>query len=277
MTNKDYDLNLWERNSVQIPAVQGESNSRTINFHLKEEVSVQDALGNLAIRQKPVDLTGCNVRLYFLKPDSTKVFSDGTVSDATNGITTFTLPYQATTADGLSKGQILISKPDDTTLKAIGIELQTNPSDLDGAIESTNDFSALVTALNKADTAAATATHAAEESQIAVQQSGQAITDANAAKNTALAAAANADTAAAQARQAAQDALNSHSMISPVTHYTEAITKVIDDVYASILALGSGAPTAAEYAALGLTAEQYAAKHITAAQYAINGKALLGG
>lgn len=178
MTNKDYTLSMWENNYIQIPAVQGEALSRTVNFHLKEEVNSPNALGNMEVRQKPIDLTGCSVRLYLQKPDQKKVFCDGSVTDAEDGVATFTLPYQAATVGGSTTGEVLITKGDGTTLKGIGIELVVAASGME-ELESTDDFAALVTALNEVKTSANTASQAAADAQQAVEDATNAIDSIN--------------------------------------------------------------------------------------------------
>lgn len=273
MTGKDYDLNLWEKNYVQIPAVQGEGNSRTVNFHLKEEVNTQNALGNLELRLKPIDITNCSVRIYFEKPDGTKVFSDGTVSDATNGVATFALPRQASTAAGIASGQILITKLDGTVLKGVGIDLDISASDLDGALESTSEYSALVTALNKADTAATTATQAAADAQKAVSDAQSAVSTANQASTTATTAAQTANTAADRANTAAGDTEKMYQMVDPTTGKTDYVTNIIKNLEAYIF---SGAITASQLDGLNLTAQAFDAKNITARNFDTSAKTILG-
>jgi myosin heavy subunit len=99
---------------------------------------------------------------------------DGTISDATGGMCGFTLSYQATAVPGQAGCEILASWPDNRTLKAVGLQLDIQPSNLEDAVESSSEFSALVTALNEVKTAADTASQAASDAQ-------QAVTDANGA------------------------------------------------------------------------------------------------
>ncbi|HEX3018621.1 MAG TPA: BppU family phage baseplate upper protein [Caproicibacter sp.] len=279
MVEYDFDVNVWEKNSIIIFAIQGESDSRLIRFHLKQNVQVQNARGEMELQPKPVDISEYTSlpRIGIIKSDGTKSFNDGEIVDATNGVISFLLAYQATTAINDNACQVFLAKPSGATLKVDGITITVMPSNFEGAIQSTDDFSALIKALNKADTAAATAQQAAADAQQADAKANDAVVAANQAKAISDESAQDAKDAAAQARQAAQDALNSHSMISPVTHYSEPIEKIINDLFATMSALGGGAPTAAEYAALGLTAEQYAAKGLNAAQYAMAGKTMLGG
>ena len=206
MTSKEYSLSLWERNYAEIPAVQGEAQARTVNIHLMEEVSVQDALGNLEIRQKPVDITGYSTpRLYIEKSDKTKVFFDGTIADAENGQVSFVLPYQATTAAGENSGTVYMTKPDGTTLKAIGLTLNVQANDLEGAAESTSEFSALVTALGKADAAAEQTEQAKTDSETAVANANTAIGNID-AKNQEITAAESARVTSENGRVTAESA-----------------------------------------------------------------------
>lgn len=205
-TTKDYDLNLWENNYVSVPAVQGEAQSRTVNIHLKEEVNVQNALGDWEMRKKPFDLTGFSARLYVEKSDGKKVFFDGTITDVANGIVAFTLPYQATTAGGDNAGTVYLTKPDGTALKAIGITLEVQKNDLDGSIESSDEFSALVVALNKVDAAADKAEQAVSDAQQVVETVNSKLPEMDEATDAANKAAANADEKATLADQKAAEA-----------------------------------------------------------------------
>lgn len=273
-TSKDCDLSLWEQNFAQIPSVQGESESRTINFHLKEEVSTQDDLGNLEIRQKPFDATGYSARLYIEKTDGTKVFFDGTISDATNGIVSFILPYQATTVSGSNIGTIYLSKPDGTVLKAIGITINVVANDLEGSIESTNEFSALVTALNEVNTAAAEAQQAATNTKQAVSDANAAISSADTATQNANDAAQSANASAGAANQAAQNAESLYQMVNPLTGQIDYTTNIIDQLTQYIF---KDAITAQEFDNLNITAQDFDNKNIIAKDFDTSAKAILGG
>lgn len=206
LTSKDYDLNIWETNTSNVFSVQGEAESRTINFHLKEEVKVENPRGEITTQPKPFDLTGYSARFYVKKTDNTQVFFDGTITDTENGIVSFTLPYQATTVSGEIPGTVLLTKPGNATLKAIGITLDVQENDLDGSIESTDEFSALVVALNKIDEAADKAEQAVSDARQVIDTVNAKLPEMDEATDAANKAAANADEKATLADQKAAEA-----------------------------------------------------------------------
>lgn len=144
-----YDIyaNAYKSNQVAIYAVQGESNSRTVIFNIIEKSGVISATSNAKVTNKMLDLTDYTPYLYIIKPDKKLIFATGTVVDASNGVVSFTLPYQATTAAGTADCVIMLVK-DDTNLRITGISLNIEAANIDGTIESTDDFSALQNALS---------------------------------------------------------------------------------------------------------------------------------
>lgn len=264
MTILQETLKVWDNNHGIVQSYQGEAGSRILEITFVGKVT-------------PVDLTGCTPRIYVHNGANPEPFYNGTIVDAVGGVADFVITSDMVKYVGDWPIQFLLSGENYAPLKADGLILHVLSSNLENSQESTNTFGALEIALNKANAAADTATQAAADAQVADEKANDVLATAAKAKEASDAATQEAKDAANTAKQAAQDALNSHSMISPITHYTEPIEKVINDLFTTMSALGSGAPTAAEYAALGLTTEQYAAKHLTAAQYAINGKSLLGG
>jgi hypothetical protein len=272
-TYKDYDLNIWQQNTASIFSVQGESTARTVNFHLKEEAKVENARGEMETQLKPFDATGYSARLYIEKPDGTKVFFDGTVTDAINGEISFTLPYQATVISGEVSCTVYLTKSDGTTLKAIGITLDIQSNDLEGAAESTSDFSALVVALNKADTAAAVATQAVKDVQQAVTDVNAAIVSTNAATAGANTATVAANSGAAAANQAATNAGHLYQMVNPLTGQLAYVTDIIDGLTAYIF---RDAITAQQMDGLNKTAQDFDALAITAADFDARAKTILG-
>lgn len=134
-------LPVWGKTPITLRPVQGEAQSRTIITTL------------IDVGGQPVNLATASVRLYVQKPDSTVVFTDGTIEDAAGGMCSFTLPSGVTAVAGIANCQILVTWLDNRSLKVIGLVLEILPSNLDGAVESSNEFSALVTALIKIDSA----------------------------------------------------------------------------------------------------------------------------
>ena len=199
MISQEITLNAWRQNQVSLVAVQGESNSRTIAATLLDNGS-------------PIDLTGCTARLYIEKPDKSAVFCDGTVIDSINGVASFVLPYQATAQYGDSECAIIITGPA-KDLRVVGLTLQVSACNLEGAAESTDEFSSLTNALKEVDSlaenleglsadAAAQAGYARTQGDYAKNQGDSAKTQAVAAQT----AASSASSAANSARTAASSA-----------------------------------------------------------------------
>lgn len=102
-----------------------------------------------------LDLTNCTARVYFTKPDGTVSFQDMVIDDAPNGKMSVELDSQIAAAQGRVKAELKIYNTSNMKL-TIGIFFITvrNSSQDDAAIESTNEYSALVTALSTVTTIA---------------------------------------------------------------------------------------------------------------------------
>ena len=201
MTDIEVTLNAWEVNHVPALAVQGEAEGRKIIATLIDRTGQTSYTYNAESEDRAIDLAGATARLYCIKPDKTVTFSDGTVTDATKGIVSFVLPYQATTASGTVPCQILLSWADNSSLKTIGLYLEVQESNLDEAIESTNEYSSLVESLNEIS-------QSAIDAQTAVTNANTAISGANTARDGANTAATSANAAATSANSAATAAKN---------------------------------------------------------------------
>lgn len=209
MTNQDIKLNAWDLNYESQIAVQGEVNSRTLTVTLIDKLGTDSYISNAQSVDRPVNLTDVTARLYVKKGDGTKTFSYGVVTDAENGVVDFLLPGQATTYVGKNPCQILLTKADNSALKITGLTLDVQESDLEGAIESTDDFSALVVALNSISTSVTSAATAVINCNTATTAANTATTNANAAAtnaNTKATLANTATTAANTARDSADTA-----------------------------------------------------------------------
>jgi len=163
----EYQVNVSQENSINKFAVQGEENSRVLTLHLVETVQTVTALGETVIRQNPLDLTGCTVRLYVKKPDGNATFTDGTIVDTgasgTQNTVTFTLSQQTTAAAGNAHCTVAVFGSNGTELKATGITLNIAADDMEQTIVSTSEFVSLAEALNKAESAEKIATDSAAE------------------------------------------------------------------------------------------------------------------
>ena len=166
----EYQVNVSQENSINKFAVQGEENSRVLTLHLVETVQTVTALGETVIRQNPLDLTGCTVRLYVKKPDGNATFTDGTIVDTgasgTQNTVTFVLSQQTTAAAGNAHCTVAVFGSNGTELKATGITLNIAADDMEQTIVSTSEFVSLAEALNKAESAE----KIAEDSAVEINQ-----------------------------------------------------------------------------------------------------------
>jgi hypothetical protein len=258
---KNIILPVWNKSPIPIRAIQGEADSRILN------ITLIDSAG------QAVDLTDASARLYVHKPDRTVVFMDGTVSDTAGGVCKFTLSYQVTAAPGRASCEILVTWPDNHTLKAVGPVLEIQPSNLDGAMESTDEFSALVTALNEVKTAADTASQAAADAKEALTKAKTALDTSSAAANAANSAATSANSATIAANQAAQNAGQLYQMVNPLTGQIDYCTNIIDQLTAYIF---RAAVTAQQLDDLDKSAQNFDALEISAADFDTSAKTFLG-
>lgn len=108
-------------------------------------------LFNLLDNGVPFSLENKTVRVYGLKPDGTKVFNNLTIINAARGLAELLLTTQMLVKPGCLKLELVIYEATDilSTTK-FDIDIISCIRD-DGAIESTNEFSALTVALAKAD------------------------------------------------------------------------------------------------------------------------------
>lgn len=254
MPVQNITLPVWGKSSVPIRIVQGEAESRVV------QATLTDADG------KPVDLTGADARLYVKKPDSTVVFWNGTVVDASGGVCKFQLPAGVAAAPGIAYGQTLITWPDGRSLKAEGLVFEIRPSDLEKAAEASNDFSALTAALSTVRLSSGTAEQAASDAQKAMADARQIL----GGMQTAVAAS---NAAAAAANSAAASAENLYRMVDPLTGQTANVTDVIDGLTAYIF---RGAISAQAMDDLNREAQDFDAPDVPAGDFDTGAKTILG-
>ena len=141
MTKYNITLDVWHQiPETVVTAMQGEINSRFL------EITITDK-GNF------FNLTGKTVMVYMTKPDGKIIFNSCSVVDAPNGKINVPLTSQMSIVAGTIKDfEIHIIGSDKTRLKITGVCLKIKETaNADEAIESTNEFTALIEALNKAD------------------------------------------------------------------------------------------------------------------------------
>lgn len=104
---------------------------------------------NIVDKSIPMDLTGVTASLYAEKPDGNKVFNNVTIEDKTNGIILAELTSQILAVEGLVKLTLLLVKNGGKLCsKQFLLNIDSSIVD-DEAIESTNEFTALVDALGR--------------------------------------------------------------------------------------------------------------------------------
>ena len=141
MTKYNITLDVWHQMpETVVTALQGEINSRFLEITITDKGSF-------------FNLTEKTVMVYMTKPDGKIIFNSCSVVDALNGKINVSLTSQMSIAAGTVKDfEIHIIGSDKTRLKITGICLKIkNAANADEAIESTNEFTALIEALSKAD------------------------------------------------------------------------------------------------------------------------------
>lgn len=115
-----------------ITAKQGDTNSRFLDVYLKDN-------------GRPINLTGNEVKLYGKKQDGKVIFNNGEITDAINGRCQFELTSQALAVAGELKLEISIWQNNERTLTTQTFKVFVVPRvGNDRAIESSNEFGALL-------------------------------------------------------------------------------------------------------------------------------------
>lgn len=131
MTIKTIDLKVWERNLVKLIAAQGEINSRKITVNLIDKDG------------SPYGLVGCTARIYIREASGRNIFANATISDGK-----ITAPIPTLTSCGCADAQIVITGTSQDIIKITGIIIDVQPSKLDDAISTADDWSALYAILS---------------------------------------------------------------------------------------------------------------------------------
>ena len=151
MIYKQITLNPWEPPLGEIRVIQEEADGRDLIINLIDD------------NGSPLDLTGKTVSVYIQKPDNTVIYNSCGVE---GNQATVTLTLQMMAVSGLTKlCELQIVDTDNHTLKVTLPPLRIIKSNYDGAIESTDEFSALAEQINAALTATKNANEAAEEAR----------------------------------------------------------------------------------------------------------------
>ena len=120
-------------------------------LHAKQNDNARYLLFNLLNNGVPFVLTDKTVRAYAIKPDNTEIYNDLTIINAINGQAELQLTSQMLAVPGMISVELVIFEGTDilSTVKFV-IEVTGNLRN-DAAIESTNEFSALLNALASID------------------------------------------------------------------------------------------------------------------------------
>lgn len=141
MATYNITLKAWSDNAVLEPLTiyQNDVLSRTINITLMDN------------NGPPIDLTDSAVRVYFVKDDKKIVYQEADIISETNGKISVTCDSQVTAVPGPVVAMVQAIYNNGSTLNIGPLRLIVAVNNLDNAIISTNDFSALTAALLKAD------------------------------------------------------------------------------------------------------------------------------
>lgn len=151
MVYKEIEIDsTWQQPLGEIRVIQEEADGRELRIYLYDNGS-------------PLDLTGKTVSVYIQKPDNTMIYNSCEVE---GNQATVTLTLQMMAVSGLTKlCELQIVDTDNHTLKVTLPPLRIIKSNYDGAIESTDEFSALAEQINAALTATKNANEAAGEAR----------------------------------------------------------------------------------------------------------------
>lgn len=188
MVTETVNLRVWNQDFRKLAVVQGEIGTRELT------IEIQDAA------RTAMELSGYAARLYITEAGGRKIFTDCTISG--NKITA-SVPMMTTPGD--AKAQIVLTKGDDV-LKVTGIVFDVRPSDLEGAMDTSDDWSVLTAMIGEVNTATEAANNAAGAANTAAALAGEKAGAANTAATNANTAASGANQAKSQAEAAADPA-----------------------------------------------------------------------
>ena len=141
LTTTHLTLDVWVVKKFCVRANQGEVNSRFLEITLTDNSAL-------------IDLTGKTVIFYATKPDGNVIYNLCTIEDAMHGIISVCLNSQMSAVAGKLPCEIHILDTSASTLKVIGLELEIiKCANLDEAVESTSEFTALQEAMSEFSTA----------------------------------------------------------------------------------------------------------------------------
>lgn len=117
------------RNQVSLYAVQGEQNARTFIFSIIEKSGEIIPTSNATVVNKMLDLTGYAFMFHVIKHDGKAVSTNGTITDAENGVISVTLTSQMLETEGEAECVIALTKSKQE-LRIVGIRLTIDSTNL---------------------------------------------------------------------------------------------------------------------------------------------------
>lgn len=125
----EYDIKVYEDNQVELYAVQGEKNSRTVIFNIIEKSGLTVPTSNAVVIDKKLDLTDCTVKMYV--KNSKITVCDGTIIEpAENGQVKFILNEAASKESGKFECIISIINEKSEELRIVGIKLNVSSANI---------------------------------------------------------------------------------------------------------------------------------------------------
>ena len=125
----EYDIKAYEDNQVNLYAVQGEKDSRTVIFNMIEKSGLTVPTSNAVVIDKKLDLTNCTVKMYV--KNSKIAVCDGTISEpAENGQVKFILNESISKESGNFDCIISVINRNSEELRVVGINLKVSPANI---------------------------------------------------------------------------------------------------------------------------------------------------
>lgn len=129
-----HTLHAWEDNQITERCTQGEYAGKVLQFKLVD-------------KDGAINLSNCLVQYAVTRPDKTEDLLDCTVD---NGVVKCNLTYSVTSVVGLVHGEVrVIGSNDSGIIKFYGVNLRVYKGVSDEAAEQSDEFTALVAALQK--------------------------------------------------------------------------------------------------------------------------------
>ena len=125
----EYDIKAYEDNQINLYAVQGEKDSRTVIFSIIEKSGQTVPTSNAVVIDKKLDLTDCTVKMYV--KNSKIAVCDGTIIEpAENGKVKFILNEASSKESGNFNCIISVINRNSEELRVVGINLKVSPANI---------------------------------------------------------------------------------------------------------------------------------------------------